>query len=80
MFPLAKIKVQLLEGRSRLGHLLSLKQSILRKYKHQKKKLKHFKAVNQRHSSDEETARQTKCFTKVSTAVLLPLWGRKMLF
>lgn len=42
-----------------------------------KNKLKHFKAVNHRHSSDEETARQKKCFTKVSTAVLLPLLGEE---
>lgn len=39
--------------------------------------LKHFKSVNHRHSSDEETANQTKCFTKVSTTVLLPHLGEE---
>lgn len=33
--------------------------------------------MNQRHSNDEETARQTKSFTEVSTAVLLPLLGKE---
>lgn len=69
-----KIKVQLLEGRSRLGHLSS---QYCGSINIRKKKIKHFKAVNQRHSSDEETARQTKCFTKVSTTVLLPLLGEE---
>lgn len=33
--------------------------------------------MTHRHSSDEETARQKKCFTKVSTTVLLPLLGEE---
>lgn len=33
--------------------------------------------MNHRHSSDEETARQTKSFTKDSTTVLLPFLGEK---
>lgn len=33
--------------------------------------------MNHRHSSDEETARQTKSFTKDSTTVLLPLLGEE---
>lgn len=73
----AKIKVQLLEGRPKLGHLSS---QYCGSINIRKRKLKHFKAVNQSHSSDEETARQTKSFTEVSTAVLLPFWGRKNLF
>lgn len=70
----AKIKVQLLEGRTRLGHLSS---QYCGSINIRKKKIKHFKAVNQRHRSDEETARQTKCFTKVSTTVFLPLLGEE---